>query len=133
MVLLRRRRQRQRMVAVTTQGGVPPNSHKPTFGGPWGPTTAPSNQLRTSPYDNQEQNYNSYQSPSNSDYPNQSPLPPPPAYGQGANNHGKYPAVRTFPLASGRLWFYKWISPLDLPHMLKFRIAIKPIQRWACL
>jgi len=108
MILLRRRRQRQRIVAVTTLEGVPPNiqlGNKATFGGPWGQTTAPSNQLRMTPYDNQEQNYNPYQSPSNNDYPNQTPLPPPPAYGQGANNHGKYPAVRTYSIASDHLWF----------------------------
>ena len=140
LIMMRRRRQRQRMASATTQAGIPPNiqlGNKPTFngpwGGPWGQATAPSNQVSTSAYGNQGQNYNSYnnaaQNPSNIDYPNQSPLPPPPAYGQDANNHGHYAAVRTFSIL---LMFYveKRISPLDPPHICKDEAMINPTQRY---
>lgn len=103
VIMMRRRRQRQRMTSITTQGGIPPNiqlGNKPMFNRPWGQATASPNQVPMSAYDSQGQNYNPYnnaaQYPSNSDYPNQSPLPPPPAYGQDVNNHGYYAAVRTF-------------------------------------
>lgn len=135
MMMMRRRRQRQRMATVTTQGGIPPNiqlGNKPMFSRPWGQATAPPNQVPMSAYDTQGQNHNPYnnpaQYPSNSDYPNQSPLPPPPAYGQDANNHGYYAAVRTFLFFSQCFSVEKRISLLDLPRMRKEGTATNPIQ-----
>ncbi|KIM39414.1 hypothetical protein M413DRAFT_446932 [Hebeloma cylindrosporum] len=84
------------MASVTTNAGGPPNiplDNKPTFGGLWGRNTAPSNQGPMPPYNNQGQNYNynnPAQSPSDGNYSNEPPLPPPPAYGQGTSNHGYY-------------------------------------------